>query len=225
MNVRLSAISPTKMLTSFRTGLTSRIVSLPSAHLCPRITSCRYDFFKSNLLRRSSTLFNYQLKDNLLLHVIASLMAGTVATSAFFPTSTPARSGLTRVLAVCSPADVMRTRIMSSVRRDSSRPHAACLSGPLSVNARIPDTRRHHIHSRRGRRCPLQGLDTRLHSSWAADGAVIRVFRGMSSIYPHFAATHSLRSNSRAAGGNSTRDHAWTRTHPTPTHHTPNLCI
>ncbi|KAJ7480153.1 mitochondrial carrier domain-containing protein [Mycena galericulata] len=55
-----------------------------------------YDFFKSALLRHSGAMFNYQLKDNLLLHVSASLLAGTFATT------------------VCSPADVMRTRIMSS---------------------------------------------------------------------------------------------------------------
>ncbi|KAF7310522.1 hypothetical protein HMN09_00594800 [Mycena chlorophos] len=35
-----------------------------------------YDFFKSNLLQYSGSLFNYQLKDNLLLHVLASLGAG-----------------------------------------------------------------------------------------------------------------------------------------------------
>ncbi|KAJ7748527.1 mitochondrial carrier [Mycena maculata] len=55
-----------------------------------------YDFFKTALLQHSGDIFNYQLKDNLLLHVSASLLAGTVATT------------------VCSPADVMRTRIMSS---------------------------------------------------------------------------------------------------------------
>ncbi|KAJ6626918.1 mitochondrial carrier domain-containing protein [Mycena sp. CBHHK59/15] len=55
-----------------------------------------YDFFKSTLLRNSVPIFNYQFQDNLLLHVSASLLAGTFATT------------------VCSPADVMRTRIMSS---------------------------------------------------------------------------------------------------------------
>ncbi|KAF7340085.1 hypothetical protein MVEN_01926600 [Mycena venus] len=55
-----------------------------------------YDLFKTTLLRHSGPVFNYQLKDNLLLHVTASLLAGTFATT------------------VCSPADVMRTRIMSS---------------------------------------------------------------------------------------------------------------
>ncbi|KAJ7151531.1 mitochondrial carrier [Mycena filopes] len=60
-----------------------------------------YDYFKSTLLRHSGAVFNYQLKDNLLLHVSASLLAGTFATT------------------VCSPADVMRTRIMSSTSNDS----------------------------------------------------------------------------------------------------------
>ncbi|KAF7367336.1 hypothetical protein MSAN_00796000 [Mycena sanguinolenta] len=55
-----------------------------------------YDFFKSTLLHHSGRVSGYQFKDNLLLHVTASLLAGTFATT------------------VCSPADVMRTRIMSS---------------------------------------------------------------------------------------------------------------
>ncbi|KAF7306501.1 hypothetical protein MIND_00441400 [Mycena indigotica] len=54
-----------------------------------------YDFFKSKLLQHSDRILNYQFKDNLLLHVVSSLLAGTFATT------------------VCSPADVMRTRIMS----------------------------------------------------------------------------------------------------------------
>ena len=43
---------------------------------------CSYDFFKSMLLRYPIPVMNYQLRDNLLLHVIASLAAGTFATSA-----------------------------------------------------------------------------------------------------------------------------------------------
>ncbi|ETW87693.1 mitochondrial substrate carrier [Heterobasidion irregulare TC 32-1] len=54
-----------------------------------------YDFFKVILLHRSIPIVNYQLQDNLLLHTIASCMAGTVATT------------------VCAPADVIRSRIMS----------------------------------------------------------------------------------------------------------------
>ncbi|KAF8238379.1 mitochondrial carrier [Tricholoma matsutake] len=55
-----------------------------------------YDFFKSTLLRYPIPVMNYQLRDNLLLHVIASLAAGTFATT------------------VCSPADVLRSRVMAS---------------------------------------------------------------------------------------------------------------
>jgi len=55
-----------------------------------------YDFFKSTLLRYPVPVMNYQLRDNLLLHVIASLAAGTFATT------------------VCSPADVLRSRVMAS---------------------------------------------------------------------------------------------------------------
>ncbi|KAF7324344.1 hypothetical protein MVEN_02647100 [Mycena venus] len=40
-----------------------------------------YDLFKTTLLRHSGPVFNYQLKDNLLLHVTASLLAGTFATT------------------------------------------------------------------------------------------------------------------------------------------------
>lgn len=42
-----------------------------------------YDFFKVILLHRSIPIVNYQLQDNLLLHTIASCMAGTVATSQY----------------------------------------------------------------------------------------------------------------------------------------------
>jgi len=55
-----------------------------------------YDFFKSTLLRNPIPLVNYQFHDGFFLHVVASLAAGTCGTT------------------VCSPADVMRTRIMSS---------------------------------------------------------------------------------------------------------------
>ncbi|KAF9258586.1 mitochondrial carrier [Marasmius fiardii PR-910] len=55
-----------------------------------------YDFFKASLLNRTIPVFDYKLKDSLLLHSIASVLAGTVATT------------------VCSPADVIRSRVMSS---------------------------------------------------------------------------------------------------------------
>jgi len=55
-----------------------------------------YDFFKSTLLRHPIPVLDYQLKDSLLLHVISSCLAGTVATT------------------ICSPADVLRSRLMSS---------------------------------------------------------------------------------------------------------------
>jgi len=55
-----------------------------------------YDFFKSTLLRNPLPVVDYQLRDNLLLHVLASLLAGTFATT------------------VCSPADVLRSRVMAA---------------------------------------------------------------------------------------------------------------
>ncbi|KAG8220117.1 mitochondrial carrier domain-containing protein [Butyriboletus roseoflavus] len=55
-----------------------------------------YDFFKATLLRHRIPLVDYQFHDGFSLHVIASLAAGTCGTT------------------VCSPVDVIRTRIMGS---------------------------------------------------------------------------------------------------------------
>ncbi|KAJ8091379.1 hypothetical protein PM082_015097 [Marasmius tenuissimus] len=55
-----------------------------------------YDLFKETLLHKSIPIVNYELKDNMLLHSIASCLAGTFATT------------------VCSPVDVIRSRVMSS---------------------------------------------------------------------------------------------------------------
>ncbi|KAK0500637.1 mitochondrial carrier domain-containing protein [Armillaria luteobubalina] len=60
-----------------------------------------YDFFKTSLLRHPVPLTNYQFRDNLGVHVAASVLAGTFATT------------------VCSPADVIRSRIMSSSSGDT----------------------------------------------------------------------------------------------------------
>lgn len=64
-----------------------------------------YDYFKTMLLRKPLPLLDYQLKDSLLLHTIASCLAGTVATT------------------ICSPADVIKSRLMS----------ANCDSSPLQI--------------------------------------------------------------------------------------------
>ncbi|EGO28470.1 hypothetical protein SERLADRAFT_380159 [Serpula lacrymans var. lacrymans S7.9] len=55
-----------------------------------------YDFFKTTLLRQPIPVLDFQFRDNILTHVVASCLAGTFATT------------------VCSPADVLRTRVMSS---------------------------------------------------------------------------------------------------------------
>jgi len=55
-----------------------------------------YDLFKTTLLARPIPVIDYQLHDNLLLHLISSSLTGTFATT------------------VCSPADVLRSRIMAS---------------------------------------------------------------------------------------------------------------
>ncbi|KAJ3751035.1 mitochondrial carrier domain-containing protein [Lentinula detonsa] len=60
-----------------------------------------YDLFKSALLNRTIPVLDYQLHDSLALHTLSSLLAGTFATT------------------VCSPADVLRTRVMTSTANDS----------------------------------------------------------------------------------------------------------
>ncbi|KAK2461710.1 hypothetical protein APHAL10511_006173 [Amanita phalloides] len=55
-----------------------------------------YDFFKSTLLNRQLPVVNYQFRDNLVLHVVSSCLSGTFATT------------------ICSPADVIRSRLMAS---------------------------------------------------------------------------------------------------------------
>ncbi|KAF5392557.1 hypothetical protein D9757_002172 [Collybiopsis confluens] len=60
-----------------------------------------YDLFKSSLINRTIPVLEYQLRDNLALHTLASLLAGTFATT------------------ICSPADVLRTRVMTSTTNDS----------------------------------------------------------------------------------------------------------
>ncbi|KIY67512.1 dicarboxylic acid transporter [Cylindrobasidium torrendii FP15055 ss-10] len=60
-----------------------------------------YDFFKTSLLHRTIPLTDYRFREGLPLHVAASILAGTVATT------------------VCSPADVLRSRVMSCVEGQS----------------------------------------------------------------------------------------------------------
>lgn len=74
-----------------------------------------YDFFKSTLLRNPIPLVDYQFRDGFFLHVVASLAAGTCGTSKSLAIRAPGATDRFMVEAVCSPADVIRTRIMSSV--------------------------------------------------------------------------------------------------------------
>ncbi|KAK7694191.1 hypothetical protein QCA50_001371 [Cerrena zonata] len=60
-----------------------------------------YDFFKTFLVSRPLPLFEYQMRDNLLCHVVSSVLAGTVATT------------------VCAPADVIKSRLMSASEKVS----------------------------------------------------------------------------------------------------------
>lgn len=67
-------------------GVSSRIVS--EYQCLPRyvrliICTTSYDYFKTLLLGRPIPIIDYQLRDSLLLHVIASCLAGTIATSSY----------------------------------------------------------------------------------------------------------------------------------------------
>ncbi|KAF5311781.1 hypothetical protein D9619_003119 [Psilocybe cf. subviscida] len=55
-----------------------------------------YDFFKTTLLSRPLPVVDYQFRDSLPLHLVSSCLAGMFATT------------------VCSPADVIRSRLMAS---------------------------------------------------------------------------------------------------------------
>lgn len=55
-----------------------------------------YDYFKDNLINQTLPLTDYKLRDNLVLHALSSCLAGTFATT------------------ICSPADVIRSRLMAS---------------------------------------------------------------------------------------------------------------
>lgn len=89
---------------------------MPLSGSTPSHATNSYDFFKGKLLHRTLPVVDYKLKDNLLTHFLASCLAGTVATSMrpillladiIRLTHTP--------LAVCSPADVLRSRVMAMV--------------------------------------------------------------------------------------------------------------
>ena len=72
-----------------------------------------YDLFKRYLLSNPVPIIDYQFHDNLLCHVAASVLEGTVATStqSYLKIQYP----LTINVAICAPADVMRSRLMSAV--------------------------------------------------------------------------------------------------------------
>ncbi|PPR00258.1 hypothetical protein CVT24_005006 [Panaeolus cyanescens] len=55
-----------------------------------------YDFIKTSLISKTVPVIEYQLQDNLVLHLISSCFAGMFATT------------------ICSPADVIRSRVMAS---------------------------------------------------------------------------------------------------------------
>lgn len=73
----------------------------------------RYDYFKHTLLRQRVPGLDYQFKDNLLVHALASCMAGTVATSE--SQDIPLNTILKQILAACAPFDVIKSRVMSEV--------------------------------------------------------------------------------------------------------------
>jgi len=60
-----------------------------------------YDYFKAYFLAKPVPMINFQFEDNPLLHVVSSSVAGVVATT------------------ICSPADVIKSRVMSSTGKSS----------------------------------------------------------------------------------------------------------
>ena len=84
MNVRLNAYSWETIKTNPSVGLSGGIVSCSGFSANNRFLkiakSTRYDFFKQNLLGKQMP-FSYQFKDGILVHSLASVSAGFVATS------------------------------------------------------------------------------------------------------------------------------------------------
>lgn len=64
-------------------GVTSLLVSpsMPAPLDSTTFTLASYDFFKGKLLGRTLPICDYKLKDSILTHLLASCLAGTVATS------------------------------------------------------------------------------------------------------------------------------------------------
>lgn len=78
----------------------------------------RYDFFKTTLLSNPVPFIDHQFRDNLSLHLVSSCLSGMFATSKFILRFF-AKIYIENLLppAVCSPADVLRSRLMASVCR------------------------------------------------------------------------------------------------------------
>jgi len=74
---------------------------------------CRYDTVKAFMQRK------YKVRDGLPLHVVSSTVAGIVATSQLVVRNTALCFAYTltlahAIVAVCSPADVIKSRVMHS---------------------------------------------------------------------------------------------------------------
>lgn len=79
-------VSPSPLLSSLNINVYLDVPSLVVSQLhptsSPTYVMFRYDFFKTNLLHRTVPLTDYRFREGLPLHVAASILAGTVATSA-----------------------------------------------------------------------------------------------------------------------------------------------
>jgi len=80
------------------------------------VTSSRYDFIKTTLLAHRLPIVDFQMSDNILLHLVSSCLAGMFATSesSILPLSDYPNNLYST--AVCSPADVIRSRLMAAVK-------------------------------------------------------------------------------------------------------------
>lgn len=120
MNVRFSLLTLSWVfLISCPLDVSSRLVRIPHfwSALSPPHLNCSYDFVKTTLLKHPIPIVQYKFHDSLPLHLVSSLLAGMFATS-----TSSLQSSCTGLIypssAICSPADVMRSRLMASVSLD-----------------------------------------------------------------------------------------------------------
>lgn len=163
-----------------------------------------YDFFKTFLLSRPLPLVQFQMRDNLLCHVVSSVLAGTVATSMYrpiCPVFIVCSFIITPFPAVCAPADVLKSRLMSAVSPSIWPPDQAShwhsvlllvivvicalwLSPLIPVGESEPRRNPQAIPSERRAKLLVQRMDTRIYSVRTEYGPHVCIFWGTSIFVP-----------------------------------------